>query len=101
MKNHPMLHAVGALVIGVTGLTATVNASLAADIGMPQLTDSADAMSASAPQVQVYLAEKSRKASGAQGPIRTDFSDQTNKPDAETLRSDGVAYPPNEGVPMP
>lgn len=95
MKYRFLLSAFCNLVIGFVGISATVSAPQAADIGMPVLTKGSASTMAVNPQISAsaldmpsHLNEKSRNAKGPQGPIRTDFSDQTAKADAETLRRD-------------
>lgn len=110
MKYHSVLNSFCNLVIGFAGVSATMNAPQAADIGMPLLSAGSAKIVAVQPQIPAstlqvpgYLTEKSRNAKGAQGPIRIDFSDPTAKADAEGLRRDLQMnrYPMNNSVGIP
>lgn len=93
------------LAIGLAVVSATMSTPQAADIGMPLLTERPSELTSAKPDIPSQprnLVEKSN-LKGAQGPIRTDFSNSTAKADAEALRLDLQAgrYPMNETVAIP
>lgn len=108
MKYHSMLNSFCSLAIGFVGMTATVSAPQAADIGMAVQEWTATTMTArsqtpaSAVPLSNALNVENRKAKGLRGPIRTDFSDQAAT-DTETLRRDLQMnrYPMNNRVGIP
>lgn len=105
MKHHSMLNSFCGLVIGLAGVSVTVNASWAADVGMPVLSKwSARTMTAQSPMSTTgNLNEESRSPKGAQGPIRRDYNEPMAGTDAETLRRDLQMdrYPINSRVSIP
>lgn len=110
MKHHSVLNSFCRLAIGFAGLAATVSAPQAADIGMPVLGKWSAQTVTVQPQTPASAAPapsgrsmENRNAKGPQGPIRTDFSDQTARADPETLRRDLQMnrYPMNNKVGIP
>lgn len=94
MKHHSMLNSFCGLLIGLAGVSVTVNAPWAADVGMPVLGKWSRTMAVqpqmppSAQSMPANPNAESRNARGAQGPIRTDYNDPMAGGGAETLRRD-------------
>lgn len=110
MKYRSVLSSFCKLMIGFASVSAMVSSSQAADIGMPTLAKGSVStmamqpqMNASSEQVPRYLTGDSRSIKGAQGPIRTDYLNQTSSANAEALRLDLQMnrYPMNNSVSIP
>ena len=107
MKHHSMLNSFCGLVIGIAGVSVTVNAPWAADVGMPVVSKWSRAMTAqpsmSGAASTSNTTEENRHMKGAQGPIRRDYNEPMAGADTETLRRDLQMdrYPINSRVAIP
>lgn len=94
MKHHSMLNSFCSLAIGLAGVTATVNAPWAADVGMPVLEKRSAKTMAVQPQRSMaattarHPGDANRNVKGALGPIRRDYNDPMAGANAEMLRRD-------------